>query len=133
LKKLTSFTSVSRDSYVRVLLKEITKFGINLKHIDQQPEDTEDTASYSSRQVWSWHVMVLEPSIGVADQWAHEASAWCLLSDTAAGVRTWPAEALIDPVPYLCSLDCPSQPVVTAGGGTGIPKKRAWCGWGDML
>jgi hypothetical protein len=26
---------------------EITKFGINLKHIDQQQEDTEDTASYS--------------------------------------------------------------------------------------
>jgi hypothetical protein len=48
----------------------------------------------------------------------------CPLSDTAAGVRTWPAEALIDIFPYLCSLDCPSQPVFT-GGGSGSPKENS--------
>jgi hypothetical protein len=57
----------------------------------------------------------------------------CCLSDTAAGVMTWPAEAFIDPVPYLCSLDCPSQPVFTAGGGSGNSKGKASFGWGDML
>jgi hypothetical protein len=57
----------------------------------------------------------------------------CCLSDTAAGVRIWPAEALRDPVPYLCSLDCLSQPVFTAEGGSGNPKENAWSGWGDML
>jgi hydroxymethylglutaryl-CoA reductase len=48
-----------------------------------------------------------------------------LSSDTAAGVMTWPAEALIDPAPYLCSLDCPSQPVFTVGGGSRNPKRKA--------
>jgi hypothetical protein len=57
----------------------------------------------------------------------------CHLSDTAAGVWTWPAEALIDPVCYLCSLGFPSQAVFTAGGGSGRPKEKVCCGWGDMF
>jgi hypothetical protein len=57
----------------------------------------------------------------------------CHLSDTTGGVRTCPAEALRDTVLYLYTLDCLSQPVFSAGGGSGNPKGKAWCGWGDML